>query len=151
MNWHFTLQYTVKPSECYSSYFSDVATESLHIGETNAPFLRPTHGLSPGESADKASPIWELGGFEVRRHCPSSGCADLPRHDTAPLKSQHLAFLPSKQGLKKAHLFFPSASRRNRVTVRTIASLSTITDLLSNLDSARSDTPACKLQTLSGC
>lgn len=151
MNWHFTLQYTVKPPECYSYYSSDVTTESLHIGETNTPFLRPTCGLSHGESADKDSYIWAFGECKVHRHWPSSECAELLRHDMAPLQSQILAFIPSKPGLKKSHLFFPSNPRNNGVTVRTIPSLSIITNLLVNLDLVCSNTPAFEVQKLSHC
>lgn len=106
MNWHVTLWYTVKPPEgCY--YFSDVTTESLHIREINTPFLRPTCGLSPGESADEDSHILALDGCEVTRHWPSSGCAGLMKHGMAPLQSQCLAFHPSKQGPKKTSFVFP--------------------------------------------
>lgn len=150
MNWYFTLQYTVKPPECYSYYFSDVTTESLHIRETKVPLLRPTHWMGPGESTDKRHPSLSAGWVRGAQAMPilwmwrPTGAW----HGSSPVPTPGF---PSNQGLKKAHLFFPFAPRRNRVTVRTIASLSTVTDLLLNLDSVWSNTPAFRVQTLSYC
>lgn len=113
MNWYFTLQYTVKPPECYSYYFSDVTTESLHIRETKVSLLRPTHWMGPGESADKRHPSLRAGWVRGAQAMPilwmwrptGAWCCSSP----VPTPG-----FPSNQGLKKAHFFFPSAPQKEQ-------------------------------------
>lgn len=79
--------------------------------------------------------------------CPSSGCAHLLRHGMAPLSSTN-TWLSLLQNHDKTefNLIFLSACRRwgdhNR------ASLSTVTNLLVNLDLEWRNIPAFKVQTL---